>query len=483
MDPIQKNLALNLPDWLIRTKNLYLVVTDKNGNFVFSNDYYQDVFLEAEEDLSGLNIKDLMPASEISALMKSLQRCAEDKVNYPIQFISRNKIRGTNRFKSIKWECSLIENPGGDKPLLIHVGHDMVAVEKEPVSDVHFDKSLNNLFDDLQIGVVVQEDDSSIILSNTKAEELLGLTKDELYGRKVTDKNWDIIRADETPFSPEELPAARAIATKEHIRDVIMGVFNPREGRYVWFQVDANPQLDSDGNLVRVITTFIDISQRKKQEEILKDALKEKTTLLSEIHHRVKNNLAIVSGLLELQSMEVDYEYKLPLQRSINRIQSIAMVHELMYQTEKLSSVNIKHYLYQLIPAIQRTMQTKSDVQINLDMQDYMLNINQAIPLGLLMNELLTNSFKYAFLKIFDGKIDVKIAVKDDSLMVVYKDNGPGFKSGNDFYNSSSLGLSLIHAQLEQLHADYKVVTEGEFALEFTFKISGRGSHSNMEGL
>lgn len=113
-------------------------------------------------------------------------------------------------------------------------------------------------------------------------------------------------------------------------------------------------------------------------------------------------------------------------------------------------------------------------------MQDYMLNINQAIPLGLLMNELLTNSFKYAFLKIFDGKIDIKIAVKGDNLLVVYEDNGPGFKPGNDFYNSSSLGLSLIHAQLEQLHADFKVVTEGRFALEFTFQISGRGSHSNI---
>lgn len=480
MDEIRKDIAASLPDWLIRAKNLYLVVTKTNGDVVFSNTHYQEVFLVSGAAFSGLNIKDLMPANEISAIMESLQRCTEDGVDYPIQYISRNKIQGKNRFKSIKWECSLIENIGDDESLLLHVGHDMVAVEQAPVSDTHFDKSLNNLFDDLQIGVLVQEDDSSIVLSNTKAEELLGLTKDEMYGRKVTDKSWDIVKADETPFSPEELPTTRAIATKDHIRDVIMGVFNPREGRYVWFQVDANPQLDSDGNLVRVIATFIDISQRKKQEEILKDALKEKTTLLSEIHHRVKNNLAIVSGLLELQSMEMDNENKLPLQRSINRIQSIAMVHELMYQTEKLSSVNIKHYLEQLIPAIHRTMQTKSDVQINLDMQDYMLNINQAIPLGLLMNELLTNSFKYAFLKIFDGKIDIKIAVKGDNLLVVYEDNGPGFKPGNDFYNSSSLGLSLIHAQLEQLHADFKVVTEGRFALEFTFQISGRGSHSNI---
>ncbi|HBX65660.1 MAG TPA: hypothetical protein DEG32_05725, partial [Balneolaceae bacterium] len=116
-----------------------------------------------------------------------------------------------------------------------------------------------------------------------------------------------------------------------------------------------------------------------------------------EIHHRVKNNLAIVSGLLELQSMEVEDPIKIPLKRSINRIQSIAMVHELMYQTEQLSSVNLKNYLDKLIPGIYRTMQSDKEIKINQNVQNCKVNINQAIPLGLLMNELLTNSFKYAF--------------------------------------------------------------------------------------
>ncbi|MEX2477921.1 MAG: histidine kinase dimerization/phosphoacceptor domain -containing protein [Gracilimonas sp.] len=464
------------------SKNLYAVVTNTKGDVLLSNEHYVNAFLASGQISEDLNLTDLISIGEISSLKRTLGKFteADGDTAISVQLINKHKIRDTDRYKSIKWECSLLHEGHTEDPNIIHVGHDVIAMEKEQLSDEDFDKSLNFLFDDLQIGVVVQDEHSAILLSNTKAEELLGLTKDQLYGLTVYDEGWKIIKSDEAPFPADELPAARAIAEKKHIKNVIMGVYNPKVGSYVWLQVDANPLLDKKGDVLRVATTFIDISQRKEQEEVLKDALREKTTLLSEIHHRVKNNLAIVSGLLELQSMEVDHEHKLPLQRSINRIHSIAMVHELMYETERLSSVNIKNYLDQLIPAIQRTMQTKNEVVTNLDLEEYKLNINQAIPLGLLFNELLTNSFKYAFLKTFDGRIDILMRSSDDKVHFTYKDNGPGFTDGYNFSESSSLGLNLIRAQLDQLHADYTVETNGKFELQFTFNISKRGPHSNM---
>lgn len=456
------------------------MVTNTAGDILFSNDHFQKTFLSTDYSISGVNFTAFVAADEVQPYKVLLNSFVQDPSESSFQTINKIQIRDIGRSKSVKWECSSSSAVSGEELVIIHVGHDIVAVEKEPVSDKHFDKSLNFLFDDLQIGVVVQDEESAILLSNTKAEELLGLTKDQLYGRTVYDKGWKIIKSDESPFPADELPAARAIAEKRHIKNVIMGVYNPKTKHFVWLQVDANPLLDKEGRVLRVATTFIDISPRKDQEEVLKEALKEKTTLLAEIHHRVKNNLAIVSGLLELQSMEVDLEHKLPLQRSINRIHSIAMVHELMYETERLSSVNIKHYLDQLIPAIQRTMQTKNEVKINLELEEYQLNINQAIPLGLLFNELLTNSFKYAFLKTFEGKIDILMEAVDKRLKITYKDNGPGFTKGKDFSKTPSLGLSLIHAQLDQLHADYDVETNGKFELKFEFNISERGPHSNI---
>jgi two-component sensor histidine kinase len=156
------------------------------------------------------------------------------------------------------------------------------------------------------------------------------------------------------------------------------------------------------------------------------------------------------------------------------------MVHELMYQTEQLSSVNIKNYLSKLIPGIQRTLQSGEKIKINLDIAQFEVNINQAIPLGLLMNELLTNSYKYAFKGAGYGQIDITMESRDDKLTFHYKDSGPGFTDGNDFSDGSSLGLSLINAQLEQLHSDFDVKTDGCFELTFSFSISQRGPHSNI---
>ncbi len=242
------------------------------------------------------------------------------------------------------------------------------------------------------------------------------------------------------------------------------------------------PLKNEDDVVVRVMGITQDITERKKSEEIIENSLREKTTLLAEIHHRVKNNLAIVSGLLELQKVETDDERLTAIfDQSINRIISIAMVHELMYNTEDLSSVNVQAYLDKLIPAISATMQHKKQfVNFDLDIVDYKLNINQAIPLGLLLNELITNSFKYAFDGSANNQISVKVESVGAGIKVRYKDNGRGFPSEIDFDKPKNLGLNLIHAQLQQLDATYKVDTKNQFLMDFEFLAQRKGSHSNI---
>jgi PAS domain S-box-containing protein len=242
------------------------------------------------------------------------------------------------------------------------------------------------------------------------------------------------------------------------------------------------PLKNEDDVVVRVMGITQDITERKKSEAFIENSLKEKTTLLAEIHHRVKNNLAIVSGLLELQKVEVDDDRLSAIfDQSINRIISIAMVHELMYNTHDLSSVNVHAYLEKLIPAISATMQNrKQNVEFDLNIIQYKLNINQAIPLGLLLNELITNSFKYAFNGSGNNKISIRLNAKDDDLKVRYHDNGRGFPKDVDFMAPKNLGLNLIHAQLQQLDADFNADTNKKFNLEFQFAATERGSHSNF---
>jgi PAS domain S-box-containing protein len=249
-----------------------------------------------------------------------------------------------------------------------------------------------------------------------------------------------------------------------------------------YYQSQMIPLKNEDNVVVRIMGITQDITERKKSEAFIENSLKEKTTLLAEIHHRVKNNLAIVSGLLELQKVEVnDKQLSDIFDQSINRIISIAMVHELMYNTEDLSSVYVDTYLHKLVPAISATMQYRNQhVEFKLDITHYKLNINQTIPLGLLLNELITNSFKYAFNTNTNNIISIELETFRQGLKVRYCDNGQGFPEEIDFNNPINLGLNLIHAQLKQLDADYTVDTDCKFNLEFEFMTTDRGSHSNF---
>gem|GEM_PF-3823731 len=254
------------------------------------------------------------------------------------------------------------------------------------------------------------------------------------------------------------------------------------KGNIHYWQHWFSPVKDNEERIIGVTVFSVDIGQRVRAELELERSLGEKTTLLSEIHHRVKNNLAIVSGLLELQKVEMDdLRLATAFDQSINRIISIAMVHELMYNTDDLSSVDVHAYLEKLIPAISATMQNKAqNVQFALDIEEYRLNINQAIPLGLLLNELITNSFKYAFNGKADNRIDITLSSKNDQVNVSYYENGTGFPEGIEFNAPKNLGLNLIHAQLTQLDATFQAKTDNGFLLDFSFIALGKGSHSNI---
>jgi two-component sensor histidine kinase len=310
--------------------------------------------------------------------------------------------------------------------------------------------------------------DENYIAFNRNYEELV---------RKYFDLNVQI------GISPLDIyPSKMATALKENLDRTLKGdSFNieqeviDQNNQKTFWENWYSPIQDKNGAILGVTVFSVDITKRINAE-------REKTTLLTEIHHRVKNNLAIVSGLLELQKGEVeDQSLTAIFDQSINRIISIALVHELMYNNEDLSSIDVSVYLKKLIPAVTATMQNKAqNVQFVLKIDKYELNINEAIPLGLLLNELITNSFKYAFNGSDGNLVDLALRSVDDKVYITYYDNGKGYPEWVDFDHPKTLGLNLIHAQLNQLGASYTVDTENNFTLNFDFTSRSRGSHSNL---
>mgnify|MGYP001231500516 CR=1 FL=1 len=245
--------------------------------------------------------------------------------------------------------------------------------------------------------------------------------------------------------------------------------------------VRSIPIKDKNGELIRLFGANQDITVYENNKQELERTLSEKLTLLSEVHHRVKNNLALISGLFQLQGMYTkSEELDEKLKQSTTRIKSIAMVHELLYQSSHLNSININKYIEKVIPTLETTYADKNlKPAIQIKACDHEININQAVPIGLILNELITNSFKYAFDGISDPEISIELSLIEDELQMQYRDNGIGLPEQIDFNSSGSLGFTLVKSQLEQLSANYIVHTDQGFGITFTFRQTERGSHSN----
>lgn len=224
-----------------------------------------------------------------------------------------------------------------------------------------------------------------------------------------------------------------------------------------------------------------DITELKQYERKLEQSLEEKEVLLSEIHHRVKNNLAIVAGLISLQKESVNNEgISHLLNETQNRIFSIAGVHELLYKTETFSEICLSDYIDRLLKQLQDTYGSQS-VQFSKSFNEFNVSINQAVPFGLLLNELITNSYKHAFNHTKDPKISLDLKESDGTIEFTYKDNGKGL-SENDFETMNSLGLTLIRTLLRQIEADYKVDNSNHdgFNISFTSSHLKKGAQSNL---
>jgi len=210
----------------------------------------------------------------------------------------------------------------------------------------------------------------------------------------------------------------------------------------------------------------------KKYEGQLGKSLKEREALLQEIHHRVKNNLAVVSGFLQMQRLGTDSDkVEETLSKSETRIKSIALIHEKLYQADSLSNIDFKEYLEDLSTSICETMKNTEGVSIQINSDPITLNINQAVPCAIILNELITNSLMHAFSKSSDDKrIEVEVWVKEGMVSVKVQDNGEGISKEFDLASQPSMGFSIVETLIEQLKASYSINGQNGTEVSFSFK-------------
>ncbi|WP_428235358.1 sensor histidine kinase [Gracilimonas sp.] len=260
-----------------------------------------------------------------------------------------------------------------------------------------------------------------------------------------------------------------------------------------WLAISANSILLSIVAVVFMPMLFSGLQETiESQKELklnllnhqgeLENSLDEKNTLLAEIHHRVKNNLAVISGMLQMQSFkETDERIQKKLIDSTLRIKSMANIHEQLYQSNSFSNMDFDAGLKNLVHAILETMDDHSKIETEFNIEPINLNINQAVPCCLIVNEVLTNSIKHAFSDMQKGLISVQLQKNDQKITLQITDNGVGFPNEADPETKDSLGMVLIQTLAHQLEADYEYKsrkTEPGVLFRLSFRLSDvNGSH------
>ncbi|MGC9517277.1 MAG: PAS domain S-box protein [Methanomicrobiales archaeon] len=243
-------------------------------------------------------------------------------------------------------------------------------------------------------------------------------------------------------------------------------------GNYIWLETFGNPLFD-DNKLKGIVFSIRDVTDRKIAKDKLIEALSEKEILLKEIHHRVKNNLQIISSLLRLQSRYIEDE-KIGeiLNDSQNRVRSMSMVHEKLYQSEDLSKIDLEEYVNNLVTELFRSYSKSAGrVKLNVEVCKILIDADKAINFGLIINELLSNSLKHAFPDNREGEIFVKF-YQNRFYHYILKiiDNGIGLPDDFDCSNSKSLGMRLINNLCNQLNGDMEIICHNGTTFVITFK-------------
>lgn len=215
----------------------------------------------------------------------------------------------------------------------------------------------------------------------------------------------------------------------------------------------------------------LDITDYINYENELKKSIEEKTILLQEVHHRVKNNLAVTSGLLYMQRVSTNNpEIENLLGESERRIKTMTLIHELLYSSSDLSSIPIDEYIVNLVSLIQKSLDPDENIEVDITSDSFSINVTQAVPCALILNELISNSYKHAFEQNNTGKIDIHVAQKNGDVEFSICDNGIGIPEEFLKEDGTSLGLTIVRTLIRQVNGTFEIKNNGGTTARFQFE-------------
>ncbi|CEA12723.1 putative membrane protein [Methanobacterium formicicum] len=334
------------------------------------------------------------------------------------------------------------------------------------------EEKYHTLFESNPTYTILVSLEGSILDVNSAASEFAGISSQELIGKNFPElqifPNEEDIKFQRSKF----LLALQGETIKPFQYQLI-----DYKGNYSWVESQLVP-IKKDGEINSILVISKDITERKKAMDGLERMVDEKNILIKEIHHRVKNNMQIISSLLNLQSqhLKADEQFAVSiLKESQNRVKSMAMIHENLYQSKDFTHIKFEDYITRLVYELFYSYSGDADkIRLVVDVDDVNLNMETAVPCGLIVSELFTNSVKYAFPEGREGEIRVSLKQepgKDDAreFILTVSDDGVGFPPDLDYRNTETLGLELVNSLTCQIDGNISLdLTQGtKFTVKF----------------
>jgi len=311
--------------------------------------------------------------------------------------------------------------------------------------------------------VSIHDEDFKLVKVNKAFARALKIEPKDVTGRLC----YELLHGAKEP--PKSCPHKQVLQTG---KPAMAEFFEPHLGIYL--EISASPIFDNKGKVCGTVHITKDITKRKQAEQQIEASLKEKEILLRELHHRVKNNMQVISSLLRLQSGTLDNNKAIVIfEECQNRVRSMALIHEKFYRSKDLTNIDFKVYVKELTQnLIQSYGISPGKITVDINIKDISLGIDTAIPCGLLINELISNCLKHAFPEKIQGQIKVSLQpVGKNQIELVISDNGVGISDKLDFRKTESLGLQLVNTLVkDQLDGQIELDKSAGTKFKITFK-------------
>lgn len=443
----------------LRLSNLYnrslievsldpLVTIGPDGKITDVNSSTEQVTGYSREELIGTDFSDYF--TEPEKAREGYQKVfREGQVrDYPLEINNKN-----GKITPVLYNASVYTDEHGEVMGVFAAARDITDLKKIEKELLYERDNFKNILDSMEDGVYIVNSEYDIEYVNPQIEREFGLVKGKKCYEYLHDRN------DVCPWCVND----------QVLRD--------KSVKWEWYSEKANKTYDlfdtpihnPDGTISK-LEIFHDITDLKNAENEIKESLREKEILLREIHHRVKNNLQIVSSLLSLQTEFVEGEESIDvLMESRNRVQTMSIVHEELYKSSSLKDINFREFIENLISNLFYSYGVGAGTIVReIDVEDLNVGIDTAVPCGLVINELVTNSLKYAFP---EGKGTIRIEFKkiNDNFYLIISDDGIGMPENIEMENTGTLGLKMVSSLVDQLDGTLKLdVTNGtEFKIIF----------------